>query len=88
MSIDSVFFIHFNPGKTRLLREKRKEKKNRRSKQAKLRSSRVKIKKKNFYACSQIKTTWTKKKQNKKQNGQFRLSNVSFLPSVNRPALV
>jgi hypothetical protein len=29
-----------------------------------------------------------KKKQNKKQNGQFRLSNVSFLPSVNRPALV
>jgi Flp pilus assembly protein TadB len=49
MSIDSVFFIHFNPGKTRLLREKRKEKKNRRSKQAKLRSSRVKTKKKKFF---------------------------------------
>jgi hypothetical protein len=27
MSIDSVFFIHFNPGKTRLLKEKKEKKK-------------------------------------------------------------
>jgi hypothetical protein len=32
MSIDSVFFIHFNPGKTRLLKEK-KEKKKKQTKQ-------------------------------------------------------